>query len=186
MPEPAKVRGQQVRQRLLAAAVELIAERGWGGVSTRVLAERAGVTPSVVHYHFPSMPNVLSEAVIGLMRAVVAETSAVLETASSPAEGVDRIIAELDRYSGTDPVSLVSIESYLAATRDDQLRGRIAEVLAELQGRFAAWLATHEVRSPEATARVLGAAIDGLLLHRGLEADADLASLREVLYRLVK
>ncbi|MFD1052553.1 helix-turn-helix domain-containing protein, partial [Kibdelosporangium lantanae] len=37
--------GEEVRQRLLAAAVQLIPERGWSAVSTRVLAERAGVTP---------------------------------------------------------------------------------------------------------------------------------------------
>lgn len=54
MTSPAAARGREVPQRLLAAAAELIPERGWTAVSTRVLAERAGVTPSVVHYHFSS------------------------------------------------------------------------------------------------------------------------------------
>ena len=61
MTSPAAVRGQEVRQRLLAAAAELIPERGWSAVSTRILADRAGVTPSVVHYHFPSVQAVLTE-----------------------------------------------------------------------------------------------------------------------------
>lgn len=46
-PSPAEARGQDVRRRLRVAA-ELIPERGWAAVSTRVLADRAGVTPSVV------------------------------------------------------------------------------------------------------------------------------------------
>jgi len=48
-------RGQAVRRRLLDAAAELIPELGWSGVSTRVLAERAAVTPGMVHYHFASL-----------------------------------------------------------------------------------------------------------------------------------
>jgi hypothetical protein len=34
-------------------------------VSTRLLADRAGVTPSVVHYHFGSVQALLVEAVLG-------------------------------------------------------------------------------------------------------------------------
>ena len=42
-------RGRDVRAHLLAAARELIGEVGWTGVSTRVVAERAGVRPGMVH-----------------------------------------------------------------------------------------------------------------------------------------
>ena len=81
----AATRGRDVRQRLLAAAVELIPERGWTAVSTRVLAERAGVTPSVVHYHFPSVAALLDEAAVGFLRGVVA--------------GIDEVLAPVDRQS---------------------------------------------------------------------------------------
>ncbi|MGH3673909.1 MAG: TetR/AcrR family transcriptional regulator, partial [Pseudonocardiaceae bacterium] len=40
--QTAAERGREVRLRLLGSAAELIAERGWTGVSTRILAERAG------------------------------------------------------------------------------------------------------------------------------------------------
>ncbi len=40
------------RQRLLDAAAELIAERGWGQVTTRAIAERAGLPHGTVSYHF--------------------------------------------------------------------------------------------------------------------------------------
>lgn len=55
MTPTAADRGREVRRKLLTAAVELIPERGWNAVSTRLLAERAGVAAGLVHYHFPSL-----------------------------------------------------------------------------------------------------------------------------------
>jgi len=40
-----------VRQKLVAAALEVITTRGWDGASTRRVAAQAGVTPGLVHYH---------------------------------------------------------------------------------------------------------------------------------------
>lgn len=70
---PGAEHGLQVRERLLSTAIELVPERGWSAVSTRILAERAGVSPSVVHYHFSSMPALLGEAVVTAMRGMLAE-----------------------------------------------------------------------------------------------------------------
>ncbi|MDQ3886990.1 MAG: TetR/AcrR family transcriptional regulator [Actinomycetota bacterium] len=185
MTSPAAARGREVRQRLLAAAVELIPERGWAAVSTRVLAERAGVTPSVVHYHFPSLPALLREAVVGLMRQVLAEMDAVLKTAGTPADAVDAMLASVDQYTGADPMSLLSVEAYLAATRDEQLREQIAGLVEGFRQRFGHWLGERGVAAPEETAAVLGAAVDGLLLQRGLGAGPDARAVGAVLRRLV-
>lgn len=186
MRSPAAARGREVRQRLLAAAVELIPERGWTAVSTRVLAHRAGVTPSVVHYHFPSLPALLNQAVTGLMRQVLAELDTVLETASTPAETVEAMLASVDQYTGADPMSLLFIEAYLAATRDDDLREQIGEMLDDFRRRFGHWLAEHGVPAAEETAAVVMASIDGLLLYRGLGTGPDTRHLATVLRRLVE
>lgn len=178
-------RGRRVRRRLLAAAVELIPERGWTAVSTRVLAERAGVTPSVVHYHFPSLPAVLNEAAIDLMRRVLAESTAAMDTSATPAEAVNGLLAALDEYTGADPTSLLFIEAYLAATRDEELRERISELVGDFRLRLGRWLGERGVAAPEETAAVLAAAIDGLLLHRGLSGAPDAGLTRSVLRRLV-
>ncbi|AXB41435.1 TetR/AcrR family transcriptional regulator [Amycolatopsis albispora] len=184
MASPAAERGREVRERLLAAAVELIPERGWPAVSTRVLAERAGVTPSVVHYHFSSIPALLHEAVIGRMRAVLSEVDKALDGAGTPAAAVEGILASLDQYSGGDQTSLLFIEAYLAATRDDELRERIAAVAGEFRQRFGRWLGEHGVPAAAETAAVVMASVDGLLLHRGLGSDPDTAQLATVLRRL--
>lgn len=185
MTSPAAERGREVRQRLLAAAVELIPERGWTAVSTRVLAERAGVTPSVVHYHFPSLPALLNEAVVGAMRQVLAEMDAFLDTARTPADAVDAMLASADQYTGADPLSLLFVEAYLASTRDERLREQVGGVVEGFRQRFGRWLGERGVQAPEETATALVAAIDGLLLHRGLGAGPDLGPVAAVLRRLV-
>jgi AcrR family transcriptional regulator len=179
-------RGQEVRGRLLAAAIELIPERGWSAVSTRVLAERAGVTPSVVHYHFPSVAAVLNSATIGFMRQTLEAVSAALDSVEDPAEAVDAMFASVDQYTGADPASLVFVEAYLAATRDDELREQIARLVEEFRGRFARRLADHGVPAPGDTAAVLAAALDGVLLHRGLGAGPSGAAAAEVLRRVIR
>ncbi|WP_288047924.1 helix-turn-helix domain-containing protein, partial [Nocardia sp.] len=57
VPEVSAERGRATRERLLEAAVSLIGEVGWSGVSTRMVAQRAGVNAGVVHYHFASVSD---------------------------------------------------------------------------------------------------------------------------------
>ncbi|HEY7419656.1 MAG TPA: helix-turn-helix domain-containing protein [Ktedonobacteraceae bacterium] len=52
------------RQRLLDAAAELIAECGWGQVTTRAIAERASLPHGTVSYHFQGKQELLTEAAL--------------------------------------------------------------------------------------------------------------------------
>lgn len=185
MAGTAAQRGREVRQRLLAAAAELIAERGWTAVSSRVVAERAGVTAGVVHYHFTSMAALLADAALSMMRAAVAEVSALLDRAETPEQALDLMLAELDRYTGRDPVSVLFVETYLAATRDEALRRAVAGIVEEFRRRLAGWLTAHGVAEPEATAAVLAAGIDGVLLHRALSPELTTATVAPVLRRVL-
>ncbi|GAA1227317.1 TetR/AcrR family transcriptional regulator [Prauserella halophila] len=185
MASPAAERGHEVRQRLLAAAAELIPERGWAAVSTRVLAERAGVTPSVVHYHFPSLPALLNEASVGLLRQVLTEVETRLDTASTPAEAVDAMLASADAYTGADSMSRLAVEAYLAAGRDESLREQLVGVVEGFRQRLGRRLGEQGVSAPDETAAVLLAAVDGLLLHRGSGAGPDAGPVAPVLRRLV-
>lgn len=178
-------RGREVRQRLLAAAVELIAERGWNAVSTRTLAERAGVAAGLVHYHFSSVRALLSEAAITTMRETSTMLAPVLARARTPAEAVELLVASLDSYTGDDPVSVVFVETYLAATRDPDLRSRVAEVIGEFRTVLAAWLGEHGVPDPDATAAVLGSAIDGLVMQRALDPTLTAGVVGPVLVRML-
>ncbi|MBB2740760.1 UNVERIFIED_ORG: AcrR family transcriptional regulator [Microbispora rosea subsp. rosea] len=189
MAEASADRGRTTRQRLLGAAAALIAEVGWGGVSTRMVAERAGVAPGVVHYHFASLPDLLIAASTGIARAMLEELTERLAEQPDPETGVEWLLGELSRYTGTDPASLLIVEMYLAAARLPDLRDLLHEIVADSRARVAAWLRERGHGGPgraEAIAAVLVAAVDGLVLHRGLDPDLDLTALAGPLRAMVR
>jgi AcrR family transcriptional regulator len=55
--------GQRTRDRLLAAALELLAQRGQGGVTLREITEAAGANVAAVSYHFGSLQALCDAAV---------------------------------------------------------------------------------------------------------------------------
>jgi AcrR family transcriptional regulator len=156
-----------VRELLLRAATELIAEKGWGAVSTRMLADRAGVGSGVVHYHFDSVQAVLVQASVGALRSAVDELGRLLDTVSTPADVLTRLLEALDGHGGQE----LFTETLLAATRNDELRQAVGEVLVEFRRTLAEWLASRDVPTPVETAAVLAAAVDGVLLHRAISPD---------------
>ncbi|MEV0648005.1 TetR/AcrR family transcriptional regulator [Phytomonospora sp. NPDC050363] len=177
MERIATERGREVRRGLLAAAVELITELGWNAVSTRILAERAGVRPGLVHYHFASLPALLNEAATGAI-ARFADT-APLTAELSLDDGLDLLVGTIAEAPGA--ISLLFSETYLAATRDPDLRRRVGELTAAFNSSLAGWLASHGHPAPSPTATVLTAALDGLALHKALDPALDLVGTKAVL-----
>lgn len=57
------VRGRETREQLVRAAIEVLDEGGYGAMSMRAVAQRAGVRLSLVQYHFGSKSG-LTEAVL--------------------------------------------------------------------------------------------------------------------------
>lgn len=185
MVESSSERGRQVRRKLTTAAAELISERGWGAVSTRMVAERAGVAPGLVHYHFASVHSLLTEAAVGAMRALIDQVGPLLDGAKTPGDALDLLLSSLDAYSGTDPTSRLFVETYLAATRDEGIRAQVASVLMEFRAQLSGWLGEHGVVDAERTTAVLAAAVDGMLLHRLLDPELTAATVRPVLRRML-
>lgn len=178
-------RGRDVRLRLLSTAAELIAELGWAAVSTRTLAERAGVAPGLVHYHFPSLQALLRDAALGMISKLLSAAEAIFDNARTLDAGVDMMLASLDAYTGSDPTSLLFTETYLAATRDEILRGELIILTAEFRGQLSRWLAAHGGSAPDDTAAVLVAAIDGVILHRALNPQLTSSAVAPLLRRII-
>lgn len=178
-------RGRNVRLQLLNTATQLIAELGWSAVSTRILAERAGVTPGLVHYHFPSLQALLRDAALGMMSDLLSTAGALLENTRTLDAGLDLLLGSLDAYTGTDPASLLFTETYLAATRDETLRGELIALVAEFRQQLARWLAEHGASAPDETASVLSATIDGVILHRALNPELSTSTVAPLLRRLI-
>ena len=54
---------EQTRRIVLGAAVEVIAERGFGGATIDSIAQRCGVARSTIYRHWPDRMELLLEAV---------------------------------------------------------------------------------------------------------------------------
>jgi AcrR family transcriptional regulator len=178
-------RGREVRQRLLSTAAELIPELGWNAVSTRILAQRAGLASGLVHYHFESLQALLREASLASMREALQAIDIVFERAETPEAGIDMLIGAMDAYTGADRASLLFVEAYLASLRDPRLGQELAALLVDFRRRFGQWLAAHGQKDPAATAAVLAAALDGVVLHRAMGPDLTSSAVRQVLGRVL-
>lgn len=58
------------RDRIVAAALDLFADRGFDGATTRAIAERAGVTQPLLNYHFSSKDELWRAAVDNIFEAL--------------------------------------------------------------------------------------------------------------------
>lgn len=179
-------RGHAVRTQLLSAAADLIGEIGWNAVSTRNLADRAGVGPGLVHYHFDSLQALLRQAALAKMRHVLEEVNAAVGEAGDLAEGLDTMLSQLDGYTGADPSSRLVIEAYLAATRDPELHTQMAEVMLGWRAAVSEALGAAGHPRPEAAAALLLAVLDGLFLQKGLDPGLSHTALAPMLRQLIQ
>ncbi|MEU1300611.1 TetR/AcrR family transcriptional regulator [Streptomyces shenzhenensis] len=86
----------EVRRRLIAeAAVPLIAERGYGSVGVRDVAAAAGVSVGTVTYHFGSVQEILSEAMVLHIEGYYAALSRAAEAATSGVEALRLLVDAL-------------------------------------------------------------------------------------------
>ena len=165
------------RPRLLEATVEILLERGWGGVSTRVVAERAAVRPGLVHYHFGSIDDLRREAAITTLRAVV-EPFIEMAQVLAPVEVMDAIAdASVDEFAPGTPVTNLLYEVLPVTVRDRELQEALADVLGRFRVLFAASIRRHHPHAlvdPEILAELVAATIDGLQLHLLADPGLDL------------
>jgi AcrR family transcriptional regulator len=127
------------RERILAAAVRRIAGEGIDGVRIARIAIDAGVSTSLVHYHFDSREALLAEALDwSYTHAADARIDSDDRPAGSHAERLTRMV---DQCLPGDPSLrqdwVLWVELWLRAVRHPELR----PVAEELYARLHAWFA---------------------------------------------
>lgn len=175
-----------------AALVEM-AEKGWGGLRTRGVAERAGVNKGLVHYHFGSMDQLRLETVAMLMGGVVNEAAAGLLEAPTIAAGVRQVGEYLRSFRSDDPRGVVLMEAMLHVPREEWLEEMMLGALdfyeEALRQRIEADIdaGTLDVGTdPAGLATALIAALDGMILHAYMRPGANLGPAAESLAALVE
>lgn len=117
-------RGVQTRQRILDAAIELIAEGGVAAATQRAVAARAEVSLASITYHFPSARDLIIAAMrraSGLAVVWLAEKERDLFEGRISLEDFTVEYIEAHR-SGAFPAGVVALELSLAAVHEPDLR----------------------------------------------------------------
>ncbi|MEU3419292.1 TetR family transcriptional regulator [Streptomyces murinus] len=174
------------REKIIEAAASLIPEVGWGGVTSRRVAERAGVNTGVIHYHMGSIGELRRIAAVGKIEMFFLDRIGDALAQEDPPVAVELMLRGLCSSDSRDPELLLLYESLVAANRDEQLRAEIATSLSRLRHWLHDWFAERGVTRPLPAAVTVTAAMDGFLLQRMLDPDLDPAPLIEGLTALVK
>lgn len=152
-PAPARRRTQEERSaatqaRLLDAAVACLVELGYGGTTTTVVAERAGVSRGAQLHHFATRAELVGAAVQHVFAGLTEDFRA----------GFARVAATRDRVRGAiellwsvylEPRHLAALDLYLAARTDAELRAILAPISARHRDNV---LALARAYFPEAAA----------------------------------
>jgi len=99
MPRPRRSRraaqAEETRERILAAATELIAERGYAATSIDALCRRAGVVRTAIYWHFGSKEGLVAPVVERVASAWIEEIQKSVYLEGDPLARLERFLASL-------------------------------------------------------------------------------------------
>src|SRR5690242_7428476 len=130
-------RREEMRERLLTAAVAVFAEQGVQAGTTKAITQRAGVADGLLFHYFPTKTDLLLAVVArDPLRPEVERLLA--EAAEAPvAEALPRMARHwLEVLRGQQPISLVLLQ---AAHADPQIQAAIGASLAALTDLLTAY-----------------------------------------------
>ncbi|MBO2453412.1 TetR/AcrR family transcriptional regulator [Actinomadura barringtoniae] len=164
--------GEATRAAILKAAAALIGENGWGHVTTRAIAARAGVPHGAVSYHFRGKDDLLRQAAVAATVEALAVPIAMVRSAGSVREVLEGTMAWYASGALDDPSMALLLETARQSSRDEELREPFAEVLRTYRAALSDLVRADQERgdlgagaSPEGIAMAVAALLDGLMLH---------------------
>ena len=125
----------EVTERLLDAAIDVFAERGFEAARVAEIARRAGLTTGAIYARWPGKRDLIVAAV----HHIVSEFMQAFTTSTdTPAEEVTAVLA-------ADPASIrnarvrdVMLEALVSARRDDSFRAAVSDAMSNEAARLSA------------------------------------------------
>jgi AcrR family transcriptional regulator len=141
-------RKAETRARLLRAAAEVYASRGFGGATLDDVAAQAGLTKGAVYGHFGSKENLLLALVEEYMAGQIEAQLALFDRERS---GWERPLAGsqdwMTRLKQRPERFQLFVESWVNAQRDERLRRHLADALGTLRRTFTGFVAASAAHS---------------------------------------
>ena len=128
------------RERLMAGARRLLAERGYARITSRDLAAAAEAPLGTINYHYGSKEALLNAALLEALHEWGDRTVPRSEPAADgdDAERLDRMWSDIIESVTTHrPMLVAAVEAYAQAERSEDIRRQIAEALERSRPRMA-------------------------------------------------
>jgi AcrR family transcriptional regulator len=130
----AGVTAEQTRERLLLAAVDVFARRGYDGTRVADIADAADVSSGALYAHFGSKAELLVAALRAHGRRLLAEA-----LAAEPGRPVTDLLLRIGRRLPRRPDArgYLIVEALVAARRDEDVAGPMRDYVGERADRLA-------------------------------------------------
>ena len=127
--------GAQTRERILLSARAVLAEHGPDGFTTRRVADRAGISHGMVHYHFESKRDLLLALLVQARRDWIEPLEELVDGPGSAESRMRAVITWMAEPATTDIMRL-HMSIYVFALADETLRTRYAAEYARWRAPF--------------------------------------------------
>ncbi|WEK03104.1 MAG: TetR family transcriptional regulator [Candidatus Devosia phytovorans] len=146
------------RERIIGAALEVIAQHGVAGTTHRRVAEAADVPLGSMTYHFDSLEELVIAAFTRLDRQISGYYWRMLEGAKNRDEACEAVVDIICGSTWTDPYMTQLFELYAFAARKPEIRKILSDWMSHSRQAM-------ELHFPPHVARALDAVIEGATIH---------------------
>jgi AcrR family transcriptional regulator len=181
----------ETARKLLVAAKEIIAERGFDALTLNAVSDRAGENKAMIAYYFDNKAGLIAAVLDSVIHDEYLTSQRRMKQAP-PARRATLLVEEMRRMGQAAGDFQVFFELLPHVLRDDVLRRRLAELYRWYWSLKLEWLGLRDgadgLADPDllGLAQVLSAVIDGLAIQAAIDPGLDLASPYRVLSRLLE
>ncbi|MCI2264946.1 TetR/AcrR family transcriptional regulator [Sediminivirga luteola] len=173
------------RAQIVDVTVQLVAEKGYAGISLSGIAERAGITKPAVLYHFRSKAAVVEAAYQEVLQRLVGRVGQAVEEAAAD-EGAAAYIRSMVAYLDENPTHTRMIIEALSNQDTELDTASRWRPLAELIEAARAARGLDPDPDARTTAIVVGGGIDGIVAEKLQDPEYDSAAAAEHLIRILE
>jgi len=143
---------QASRAAILEASAECLVEEGYAKLTTRRVAERAGVAQSTLMHHFPTRESLLTEVVTEIALRLAEESLDQIDLSALREPEHREAVLDAAWRQFTSPAALAAAQLWVAAWSEPELARALRELERRIEGILAATSATlfpDQIESPE-------------------------------------
>jgi AcrR family transcriptional regulator len=175
-----ETRRENVREQILEAARFALIRDGYEKITTRRIADAAGINVATLHYHFRTKEALLSEVIAYVMERAEERLRTAIAPAATATEALERAFQEVWKIVLERP-GVLRYDVAVRALRDTEARkeanaiyGLLRRMVEEILERHCASGGTlaEGTTAPELAFYIVGA-VDGIVLQHTLTGDDD-------------